>query len=238
MTKLAILMSLFLTAALLAQQGASPNLQPGPADDAYRLQAGDAIEVRFYFNPELNDGVQIRPDGRISLNLIGEVKVAGLTIAEATALISQLALKEIATPSVTIQVRSFAGLKVFVTGEVLRPGPIGLPGQMTLLQAIGEAGGRKPTAAKTIVLIRKNEAGLPEGHRMNPFQGDNAGPDAGMLLQPFDVIMVPETRVTRVDRWVDQHIKQINPVILSGGFTYLFQRNTSTPSTTGLVPIF
>jgi protein involved in polysaccharide export with SLBB domain len=204
---------------------------------AYHMAPGDTIEVRYFFNPELNEQVQIRPDGRISLQLIGEVTLSGRTVSEAVAMINESAVRVITTPSVSIQVRSFAGLKVFVTGEVTRPGPIALPGQMTLVEAIGEAGGRRPTAGKTVVVIRRNNEGRPEGVRLSPYRGDREGPDAAFALQPFDVVMVPESKVTRLDRWVDQHIKQLNPVMLSAGFTYLLQRNPNTNSAV-TVPVF
>jgi protein involved in polysaccharide export with SLBB domain len=234
MTRVVLIWILLLSSVVLAAQE-SPPPQAGQTVDLYRLTPGDVIEIRFFFNPELNEqGIQIRPDGRISLQLIGEVTLGGLTVEEARAAVEKLALKEIASPRVTIQVRNFAALKVFVTGEVIRPGPIDLPGQMTLLEAIGQVGGRRPTAdSKTVILIRKGGTGQPEGRRLSPYQGDREGPDAAVMLRPFDVVVVPESKITRLDRWVDQHIRQLSPAILSAGFTYLIQNHPGN-----VVPIF
>jgi polysaccharide export outer membrane protein len=208
--------------------------------EAYRLAPGDGIEVRSFFNPEFNDTVQIRPDGRISMQLIGEVKVGGLAVREAEALMEQLYSKDLRTPRFSIQVRSFAGLRVFITGEVVRPGPINMPGQMTLLEAISEAGGPKPTAdGKTVVLIRKGKDGQPEGRRVTPYLKNNKQVGDAILLQPFDVVVVPESRITRIDRWVDQHIRSLSPAVLSLGFAYIMQ-NSSGGASSGvpLVPLF
>jgi polysaccharide export outer membrane protein len=190
----------------------------------YRLNPGDDVEIRFFFNPELNELVMIRPDGRVSLQLAGEVVLAGKTVAEASAELEELYRKEIRTPRVSIQVRKFGAQKVFVTGEVLRPGPIALPGSVTVLQAISEAGGIKGTGdPKTIILIRKGPDGLPSGRKLNLSAKGMPAPEAGTLLAPFDVVVVPESGIARVDRWVDQHIRQLIPFNLSAGFTYLFQ---------------
>ena len=94
---------------------------PAENQGAYRLVPGDVIEIRLFYNPELNEQVQIRPDGRVSLQLIGEVGVAGQTISEATAYLSKAYLKEVRVPGLTLQVRAFGAQKIYVTGEVNRP---------------------------------------------------------------------------------------------------------------------
>lgn len=203
-----------------------PQTLPAAPETAavYRLMQGDVVEIRFFFNPELNESVTIRPDGRVSLQLAGEIVLAGKTIAEASSEIEKLYEKEIRTPRVSIQVRGFGAQKVFVTGEVLRPGPITLPGTITVLQAISEAGGIKGTGdTKTIVLIRKGPDGSPVGRKLTLSAKGMPAPDAATPLSPFDVVVVPESGIARADRWVDQHIRQLIPLNLSAGFTYLFQ---------------
>ncbi len=231
--------------ALLANWTAfAEGIPQNPANSeapAYRLTAGDIVEFRFYFNPELNDTAELRPDGRVSLQLIGEVVLGGLTIGQATDLIQDRYAGELRSPEVILQVREFARLMVYVTGEVPRPGPIDLIPELTLLQAIGAAGGPLPTAdGNTVVLIRKSADGNPVGQRMEPYidgdnDGDNIRLDSLAELSPFDVIVVPASRITRMGRWVDQHIRQLNPVNLSAGFTYVFQR---VGGGSGFVPVF
>jgi polysaccharide export outer membrane protein len=212
---------------------------PAPTPEAvplYQLKPGDVIEIRLFYNPELNEQVQIRPDGHISLQLIGEVEVASKTVEEAVKMIREKYAKEIRTPDLTIQVRTYASQKVYVVGEVYHPGLINLPGPMTVFDAISEAGGIKATGNKNLaVLLRKGPNGSPEGHRLTLFEHGALTAGASMLLGPFDVIMVPESKISRVDRWVDQSIRQLIPVMMTAGFNYLISRQTG--GGTG-VPIF
>ena len=202
---------------------------------AYRLKPGDTIEIRLFFNPELNEQVLIRPDGRIWLHLIGEVEVAGKSVQDTASMMEALYVKELRTPKVSIQVRGFAEQKVFVTGEVVRPGLLNLPGNMTVFDAINEAGGIKHTGDDgAVILIEKDPDGNPVGRKLALFKKGQPTADASIPLHPFDVVMVPETKVAHLDRWIDQHIRQVIPVNTSAGFTYLISRQTSG----GGVPIF
>lgn len=212
----------------------APTPSPSPSQQPYRLSIGDVIEVRFFLNPELNESVQIRPDGRISMQVVGEIDVAGKTVPEATSEVEKAFGKELLSPKATIQVRSFAAQKIFVTGEVLKPGQLNLPTTMTLLEAISEAGGIKRTGdEKLAVLIRKMPDGKPLGRRIRWMEKGLPTPDANTPLQPFDVVMVPESKIARLDRWVDQYIRQMIPINASAGFTYLVQGGTGG----GLIPI-
>ncbi len=221
-------------AAQVAQQDAQPSApSPPPLAAPYRLTAGDVIEVRHAFNPELNEQAQIRPDGRLSFQLIGEMELAGRTIEEAVTLLEERYASEVKTARISIQVRGFASQKIFVTGEVSRPGMIAMPGNMTVVEALSEAGGVNLTGnRKNIVLIRRGPDGKAYMRTLKPYAEDGLSADASMSLQPFDVIMVPESTIARVDRWVDQHIRQFLPFNLAAGFTYLWQRQP------GNIPIF
>jgi len=221
------LMAVIVSCLGLYGQVAAPSKAEEPA---FRLSPGDAIEVRLFFNPELNEVVQIRPDGRISLHIAGEVLLAGKSVSEATAMLEELYKKEVRTPRVLIQVRSYAARKIYVTGEVLRPGLLNIAGPMTVLEAISEAGGVKNTGDRQLaVLIRKGEDGKPEGRRVPMYVKGIMSPESSTLLKPFDVVMIPESNIARIDRWVDQHIRQLIPINASAGFTYLMQSGGTTP---------
>lgn len=225
-----------LPTAVAAQNAADPgraavaNPQPSdPGEGAYRLFPGDVVELRFFFNPELNDQVQIRPDGRISMPLIGEVAMAGKTIPELLQELRQAYAPHLKNPQINLQVRSFSAQRVYVTGEVVRPGIVNMPGPLTLIAAIGEAGGIKPTGnAKSVVLVRKVQEDIPQKRKITIFAEGKPTRDAGLLLRPFDIVMVPESKITQVDRWVDQHIKQLNPGNLVFGFEYILKNPTAT----------
>ena len=228
------LLALLIVPALAGQQPVPAQSQADSAPAAYRMQAGDTVEIRFFYNPELNETMQIRPDGRVSLQLVGQVELAGKSVEETTALLESLYAHEVRTPKVTIQLRGFAAQKVYVTGEVMHPGALTLPGRLTVIEAINEAGGIKHTGSSSVaVLISKRADGLPEGHRLHLYDHGTLTADAGKVLSPFDVVLIPESRIARLDRWVDQTIRQLIPVNTSAGFTYLITKQGSSS-----IPIF
>lgn len=197
---------------------------PPIVPETYRLGRGDVIDLRFFFNPELNETAQIRPDGRITLQLVGaEVEVANKTIVEATKLIESAFAKELKTPRVSIQVRSFTNQRVLVSGEVNKPGVQPLVGDITLFAALTEAGGIRLTGKKdNIILIRKGPDAKPVSYDVRIREQGKLTAQAFTPLAPFDVILVPETKIAKVDRWVDQFLRQTNPANLAVGFQYLY----------------
>jgi protein involved in polysaccharide export with SLBB domain len=220
-----------------AQQGknSKPQLLPPKREQPYQLRPGDSIEVRFFFNPELNEQVQIRPDGRVSFQLIGEAELAGSSTEEATQRLETLFKKELSTPRISIQVRGYAEQKAYVTGEVYRPGMIPLVGEMSVHTALSEAGGIKPTGnRKSVALVRRGDDGRPVMYKLQLESGGQLTEQASAMLRPFDVIMVPETKVQHLNRWVNQYIKDMSPANLMIGFTYL--RSSSAPVTQQTFP--
>jgi len=202
------------------------------SQEEFRLSAGDVIQVKFFYNPELEDVIELRPDGMISMPLIGELSVEGLSITEAREKLEQAYTGILRQPEITIQVREYASQKIYVGGEVMRPGMVSLRGELTVLDAIMEAGGHKRTGSnKTVVLVRKGDDGKPIQRKLYLYGNDSEPAAAGLALRAFDVVLVPESRIARMDRWVDQYIRQLVPATLTAGFSYL-----ATGSTTILVP--
>lgn len=207
-------------------------LPPQRSTAPYLLTRGDVIEVKFFYNPELNETIQIRPDGRISLQLVGELSIADKTISEAVMEIERAYQKELKTPKVSIQVRSFSSQKVFVSGEVAKPGTQTLVGEMTVVGALADAGGVRPTGdQKKVLLVRKGEDGNPKLYQLTVMAKGKLTPEAHTALVPFDVLLVPETKISRADRWVDQYLRQLSPANLAVGFQYLY-----TKSVTPVIP--
>ncbi len=212
-----------------AQQSAQSPAPAPPEQNAvapwpnFRLSPGDAIEVRFFYNPELDTRVQIRPDGHISLALAGDVDLNNRTVLEATQHLEQVYRRVLRTPAITIQAVSYASQKAYVAGEVLRPGVVTLSAKMTVLDAIMETGGMKYSArSSSIVLIRKSENGDPVTRTISMKSSHDEPSEASQIfVRPYDVILVPESKIARADRWVDQHIRQLIPGTMSAGFSYL-----------------
>lgn len=192
----------------------------------FRLSPGDAIEVKFFYNPELNDSMQIRPDGKVSFPLLGDIVLGQKTVAEAMQELQEKYKPILKNPAVNINVKGFAAQKVFVGGEVNRPGTLALPGDMTIFEAIADAGGIKHTGSNsTVVLIRRGPNGEPVKRVVSIPSASKVATStmaSSMMLRPYDVIIVPESKIARVDRWVDQNIRQVIPASLNAGFSYLF----------------
>ncbi len=213
--RLSLLLSTFFCFAALAWQAGGEQL--------YKLETGDEIEIRFLYNTELNDKMTIRPDGRISMPLMGEIAAAGLSVGELTDLLQKKYKDTVRQPVITVQVRGFANRKVFVGGEVLRPGVVVLAGTQTAMGAILEAGGLIRSADRDkLTVIRKGANGAPESLTLSLRAARGKAPEAaGFLLQPYDLVVVNRSGIAKANQAVDQYVRQMSPALLTAGFSYL-----------------
>jgi polysaccharide export outer membrane protein len=190
-------------------------------DGLYVLQNGDEISIRVFRLPELDETVRVRPDGKLSTVLLADADAAGLTTREFADVLQKRYAQYFKDPQVSVIVKNFANLVVYVGGEVGQPGPVPLGGRMTIASAVIHAGGFRPSARMdTVMLVRNDGQGQPTVMSINVKDVLRKGtPDT--VLQPFDVVFVPESRIRRVDRFVDEYIRQLIPISLTAGFTYL-----------------
>jgi protein involved in polysaccharide export with SLBB domain len=190
---------------------------------AYRIKAGDDLEIRFFYNPELNDKVIVRPDGFISLQLIGELAILDMTPGELTSTLQQRYEPMIQRPSITVTVRGFAAERVYVDGEVNKPGLIALTGKVTVMQAIAMAGGYKDSARlHEIILIRRGPSNEPLAIPIDLAEiinGKNMGQD--ILLLPYDIVFLPKSPIANVNMWVTLYIKNNLPISPAFGVYYV-----------------
>jgi protein involved in polysaccharide export with SLBB domain len=180
----------------------------------YTIQAGDQLDIKFFYNPELNELVTVRPDGRIALQLVKEIDAAGKTPAQLTDLLVGKYSPQIKNPEITVLVRSFGTQKVYVDGEVFKAGMVALTEPMTALQAIAQAGGFRDTAKRSeVVLIRKgadNKRITMTMNMENAIDGSDRAQD--LLLLPYDIVYVPKSNIANVNLWVEQYIRKNLPV--------------------------
>lgn len=202
-----------------AQVVANPDPLPASRDSTseYRIQPGDQMDVKFFYNPELNESIVVRPDGRISLQLANEIQAAGKTPAELTERLKAAYAEELEKPEVSVILRSFAGQQVYIDGEVNNPSVVPLSPSMTVLQSISAAGGLKGSARTTeVIVIRKSRGGEPRTFTVNLDRVvDGTAPDQDVALSPFDVVYVPRSPIANVNLWVDQYIRQNIPINFS-----------------------
>lgn len=175
------------------------------------LMPGDQIEVNFLGAPELNSLQAIRMDGKISLQLVGEVVAAGKTPLDLQQELRSAYSKELQIKEVLVVVRQPP--PVLVSGAVLVPGRIPLVRPLTVLDAIMESGGfdMEQAEVRSVVLIR-HEAGVRKSFVFDFEQAlAGEGEDRAFYVQPFDIVYVPQTRIVRLNQWVDQYINRMLP---------------------------
>ena len=161
---LAVLALLQNPPAAPAPPAAPPAAAPAPAM-ASEVGPGDVLEVNVFGNDDLSRIPTVQTNGAISLPLLGEVQVAGLTIAEVQRKITNLLEKDyLVRPQVEVKVREFQSQFVSVVGEVNSPGRKPIRGRMRLIDMLIEAGSFKPSASGQ-VMITRTEGAFDDGQR-------------------------------------------------------------------------
>ena len=157
----------------------------------YRLVSGDKLRIEVYKDDKLSQSLQVRPDGKITLPLVGDIAAAGRTSIELRDAIAA-SLKEYNTnPIVTVMVVETVPPLIYVMGEVNSAGPQPLKGDMTVLQALAAAGGFKDFAnTKNIRVLRRGAAGVQTTLAFN-YKDAIRGIAKPIVLQPGDTIIVP-----------------------------------------------
>jgi polysaccharide export outer membrane protein len=167
----------------------TPVASETPTD--YVIGADDTLHISVWKETELTATLPVRPDGKISLPLLNDVAAAGLTPMQLAASITEKLKKYIADPRVTVVVTAMNSRRVFVTGEVTRPGAMPLLPNMTVLQAISSAGFTQFANVKKIYLLRTEngrQVKLPFNYK-EVVKGDH--PEQNIKLRPGDTIVVP-----------------------------------------------
>jgi protein involved in polysaccharide export with SLBB domain len=190
-------------------QPAAPGAPPAHEEGwQYRIRAGDELAVKLFYHPSLNEQITVRPDGRISLQLVGEVVAAGETAEKLSEQLKARYSESLESPEVSVIVKTFAGERVFVAGEVVRPGEQALVGRTTVLQAIAQCQGFKDSARLTqVLIIRRNPDFSPSVMQVN-LQKVVHGKDLAndVLLAPYDVVFVPRSTIANVNKFVREFI--------------------------------
>jgi polysaccharide biosynthesis/export protein len=205
-----------------------PPLPPPPAVGAspvagfepYRIQAGDVLAIRLLLNPDLSEDVVVRPDGHISTTVVGDEPASGRTVPELTAALTHDYTSVVRNPRVTVVLKTFSPVRIYVGGEVVKPGESVTAGlNPTLSQAIVRAGGLKTGHEDRVFIIHRGPDNVPEFHSARLRDVMRAhDPETDVRLAPFDVVYVPHDGVADVHRFLNESFAQLVPVIW--GFSY------------------
>lgn len=183
-----------------------------PAEPVVRLQPGDTLRLDFLYWPELNEQQAVRPDGNISLKLVGDVLAQDLTPEELRGHLITAYSDTLKNPEINVVVESYDSQRVYVGGEVRTPGVLRIQGRMTAMDAVLQAGGfvKESAKMKQVIVIRQAD-GRQYAQRINLKRALNKPETEPFLLAPRDIIYVPRTNIDRVDQWVEQYVNRIIP---------------------------
>ena len=199
----------------------------GIENGPYKIGAGDEIEVKFYLAPELNDKMQVRPDGKISIMFAQDVQAAGKTPEELAQGIKKALNGRVKEVDLVVVVRNFGSQRVFVGGEVSKPGPVQIMSSQTMLQALTEAGWITPFAGpERILLVRRGKSGREKIYPVDVnklLTGEDMSQN--VMVRPGDFILVPPSDSVAANRWVDRNIRQMLPFNTSAGAYYNINRS-------------
>jgi polysaccharide export outer membrane protein len=168
-----------------------PAAQPPALSSEYRLAVGDKLRIEVYKDAQLSQSVQVRPDGKITLPLIGDLDASNRTPIELRDTITTSLKEYVTNPTVTVIVVEAIVPTAYVMGEVNHPGAVTLQSPLTIIQALALAGGLKDFAdAKNIRVIRKGVSGV-ETIDFN-YKAALKSSRAPLALRPGDTVVVPD----------------------------------------------
>jgi polysaccharide export outer membrane protein len=171
-----------------AKKPAGDSVAPVPA--GYRVGADDELAISVWHEPELSQVVVVRPDGMITLPLLNDVSVVGLSTEEVQSLLVQKLRPLVNDPQVTVTVKAARSKKVFLVGNVTKQGSYPLTGKMTVLELVAEAGGLGPFAKTGSIYILRKEGGKEIRVHFN-YKKALSGKAENPELLPGDMVVVP-----------------------------------------------
>jgi polysaccharide export outer membrane protein len=179
-----------------AAQSAKPSSPPAATTSRiysdYLIGPEDVLGILFWRDKELSGDVTVRPDGIITILLVGEVQAVGKTPPLLAAEIQQAAERYLTEPNVTVIVRQINSRRIYITGEVNRPGAYLLAGPLTVMQVIALAGGVREFAVLDSITILREERGKTRALKFN-YEDVARGRrlEQNFELQPGDTIIIP-----------------------------------------------
>jgi polysaccharide export outer membrane protein len=159
---------------------------------SYIIGPDDVLSVLFWRDKDMSYDVVVRPDGKISLPLVNDIQAGGLTPSQLRDNVNTIARRFVEEPSVTVVVKQINSRKLFITGQVEKPGPYPMGGPTTVLQLISMAGGLKEFTDGKKILIMRTKDGKQTGRMFN-YREVTSGKhlEQNIELQPGDTVVVP-----------------------------------------------
>jgi len=203
-TILLIAISLLTVPLVAHAQDQRPPRLTTVTEERYRLQPGDVLEIQYRYSPEFNQTVTVQPDGYITLEVGGDLKVAGMTVDQLRQAILKKASTRLQDPIATVILKEFQKPYFVVAGEVAQPGKIEMRERVTAIQAIMLAGGMKETAKSSqVVVFRKINSDIAEVKLLNlKTIRRTSDLENDLTLQPGDMVFVPRDKISKIERFM------------------------------------
>ena len=186
------------------------------------------LAIRLLLNPDLNEDVVVRPDGHLSTTVVNDELAGGRTVPELAAALTHDYTSIIRKPRLTVVLKTFTPIRIYVGGEVVKPGESITAGTSpTLSQAIARAGGLKSVGEDRIFVIHRGVDDVPQffsARLRDVIRGHD--PEADVQVAPYDVLYVPRDGIAEVRRFLNENFQQLVPAMW--GFSY----NINTGPTT------
>lgn len=209
--------------------------QPQPPD-GYRLQPGDELKIQVFQIEQLTAAARVQPDGKIQVQLLGELQAEGKTVSELRRELTNGYSGQFRNPRVSVSITKFGNMGVYVTGEVAHPGTVEMSAGLTVVQSIVALGGLLPNArTHEVLVLRDLDSQTPTVMRVNAGEV-LAGLKQDSELKPGDVVYVPraELKVYVAGEVAQPGLLTMHPaatalaaVMQSGGFTERASRKSA-----------
>ena len=188
--------ALTLLAASVLGGGVASAQAPPPVENpaaSYIIGPDDVLSVLFWRDKDMSYDVVVRPDGKISLPLVNDIQAGGLTPSQLRESVNTLALRYMEEPGVTVIVKQINSRKLYITGQVDKPGPYSISGPTTVLHLISMAGGLKEFIDGKRILIMSSKDGKQTVRLFN-YREVTSGKhlEQNIELQPGDIVVVPQ----------------------------------------------
>jgi polysaccharide export outer membrane protein len=198
--------SAFITAQTkqtVSSNSGAPQLKT-PVESRYRLVPGDVLDIVYRYTPEFNQTVTLHPDGYVGLEIVGDVKLSGLTLEEARKTLIEKASFRLKDPEISLLLKEFQKPYFVVSGEVTQPGRFEMRESVTALQAVMTAGGFKDTAKMSQILIfRKINNDFAEVKVLNLKKIKKTSDlENDLTLEAGDIVLVPRNNFSKLEKYV------------------------------------